>query len=381
MIKIILLIDCTSEFDRKLLRGMMKYSKENGPWLFFRTPSDYQFEGGREEWIVQWAKEWQADAIIGRWDEAKLDLLASLNIPVVLQNTRSRSDIYPNLTGDYLRTGQIAAEYFRKKFYTSFAFYGIKDVIWSKEKGRGFREKVMKEHSVYSEYEEDRGTVYDRQRLTDWLKSLPKGTGVFCCDDAHALTITETCKMAGINVPDDIAVLGVDGDDLICEISDPPISSIQLEVEQGGYQTCKLLHQQILTGDRQPFNVIIGPSEIKERNSTRMLNITDSQVMNILKYIEMNYNHEITMNDVFQLVPLSRRSVEMRFKKATGMTIYQYILYVRIERLAYLLSTTDKTIIDLAYEVGFRDYANVARTFRKHKGCSPMEYRRSHRFV
>ena len=381
MIKIILLIDCTSEFDRKLLRGMMKYSKENGPWLFFRTPSDYQFEGGREEWIVQWAKEWQADAIIGRWDEAKLDLLASLNIPVVLQNTRSRSDIYPNLTGDYLRTGQIAAEYFRKKFYTSFAFYGIKDVIWSKEKGRGFREKVMKEHSVYSEYEEDRGTVYDRQRLTDWLKSLPKGTGVFCCDDAHALTITETCKMAGINVPDDIAVLGVDGDDLICEISDPPISSIQLEVEQGGYQTCKLLHQQILTGDRQPFNVIIGPSEIKERNSTRMLNITDSQVMNILKYIEMNYNHEITMNDVFQLVPLSRRSVEMRFKKATGMTIYQYILYVRIERLAYLLSTTDKTFIDLAYEVGFRDYANVARTFRKHKGCSPMEYRRSHRFV
>lgn len=381
MIKIILLIDCTSEFDRKLLRGMMKYSKENGPWLFFRTPSDYQFEGGREEWIVQWAKEWQADAIIGRWDEAKLDLLASLNIPVVLQNTRSRSDIYPNLTGDYLRTGQIAAEYFRKKFYTSFAFYGIKDVIWSKEKGRGFREKVMQEHSVYSEYEEDRGTVYDRQRLTDWLKSLPKGTGVFCCDDAHALTITETCKMAGINVPDDIAVLGVDGDDLICEISDPPISSIQLEVEQGGYQTCKLLHQQILTGDRQPFNVIIGPSEIKERNSTRMLNITDSQVMNILKYIEMNYNHEITMNDVFQLVPLSRRSVEMRFKKATGMTIYQYILYVRIERLAYLLSTTDKTFIDLAYEVGFRDYANVARTFRKHKGCSPMEYRRSHRFV
>lgn len=381
MIKIILLIDCTSEFDRKLLRGMMKYSKENGPWLFFRTPSDYQFEGGREEWIVQWAKEWQADAIIGRWDEAKLDLLASLNIPVVLQNTRSRSDIYPNLTGDYLRTGQIAAEYFRKKFYTSFAFYGIKDVIWSKEKGRGFREKVMQEHSVYSEYEEDRGTVYDRQRLTDWLKSLPKGTGVFCCDDAHALTITETCKMAGINVPDDIAVLGVDGDDLICEISDPPISSIQLEVEQGGYQTCKLLHQQILTGDRQPFNVIIGPSEIKERNSTRMLNITDSQVMNILKYIEMNYNHEITMNDVFQLVPLSRRSVEMRFKKATGMTIYQYILYVRIERLAYLLSTTDKTFIDLAYEAGFRDYANVARTFRKHKGCSPMEYRRSHRLV
>ena len=379
MIKIILLIDCTSEFDRKLLRGMMKYSKENGPWLFFRTPSDYQFEVGREEWIVQWAKEWEADAIIGRWDEAKLDLLESLNIPVVLQNTKNRSDIYSNLTGDYVKTGKIAAEYFQKRFYTSYAFFGIKDVIWSKEKGRGFREEVIKDKCIYSEYEVERGTVYDRQKLTDWLKSLPKGTGLFCCDDAHALTITETCKVAGINVPEDIAVLGVDGDDLICEISDPTISSIQLEVEQGGYQTCRLLHQQILSGNRLPFNVIIGPSEIKERNSTRALNISDPHVMNILRFIDSRYNHEITMNDIFQLVPLSRRSVEMRFKKATGMTIYQYILYVRIEHLAYLLSTTDKAYIDLAYEVGFRDYANVARTFRKYKGCSPLEYRRKHR--
>ena len=90
MIKIILLIDCTSEFDRKLLRGMMKYSKENGPWLFYRTPSDPHFEGSPEKWIAQWAKEWKADAIIGRWDEKKLDLLNDLDIPIVLQNITSR---------------------------------------------------------------------------------------------------------------------------------------------------------------------------------------------------------------------------------------------------------------------------------------------------
>lgn len=378
MIKVILLIDCTSEFDRKLLRGMMRYSKENGPWLFYRTPSDYHFDGSREEWIAQWAKEWKADAIIGRWNESKLDLLGGLDIPIVLQNTRSRSDIYSNLTGDYIITGQMAARYFRKKFYTSYAFFGIKDVIWSAEKGRGFREEVLKEKATYSQYEEEAGTEYDRRKLTDWLRSLPMGTALFCCDDAHALTITETCMMAGINVPEDIAVLGVDDDDLICEISDPTISSIQLEVERGGYETCRLLHQQILGNSRQPFNVFISPSEIKERNSTQANSISDMHVRKIVKYIDENYRHEIMMEDIFQLVPLSRRSVEMRFKKATGMTIYQYLLHIRIEHFAYLLATSDKPYIDIAYEVGFKDIANVSRTFRKHKGCSPLEYRRKH---
>lgn len=378
MIKVILLIDSTSEFDRKLLRGMMKYSKENGPWLFYRTPSNYHFDGSREEWIIKWAKEWNADAIIGRWNESKLDLLAELDIPIVLQNTRYRSNIYSNLTGDYIITGQMAARYFRKKFYTSYAFFGLKDVIWSTEKGRGFKEEILKENVTYSQFEEDAGVVNDRRKLTNWLRSLPKGTALFCCDDAHAMIITETCMMAGISVPDDIAVLGVDDDDLICEISDPTISSIQLEVERGGYETCRLLHQQILQKKRQPFNVFISPSEIKERNSTQTNNISDLQIKKIVRYIDENYRHEIMMEDIFQLVPLSRRSVEIRFKKATGMTIYQYLLNIRIEYFSYLLRTSDKPCIDLAYEVGFKDITNISRTFRKHKGCSPSEYRIKH---
>lgn len=379
MIKVILLIDFTSEFDRKLLRGMMKYSKENGPWLFYRAPSHYHFNGNREEWIAEWAKEWKADAIIGRWDESKLDLLASLDIPIVLQNTRYRSDIYSNLTGDYLRTGQMAATFFRKKFYTSYAFFGIRNVIWSTEKGRGFREEVQKENSTYSQYEEAAGTEYDREKLIDWLKSLPKGTALFCCDDAHALIITESCTMAGINIPDDIAVLGVDDDDLICEISDPTISSIQLEVEHGGYETCRLLHRQILSGNRKPFNVFISPSGIRERNSTLSQNISDPHIRTIVKFIDGNYMNDISMDDIFKLVPLSRRSVETRFKKATEMTIYQYLLHIRIEHFCYLLTTSDRPYIDLAFEVGFKDFANVSRTFRKYKGCTPLEYRKRSR--
>ena len=185
--------------------------------------------------------------------------------------------------------------------------------------------------------------------------------------------------MAGIRVPDDIAVLGVDDDDLICEISDPTISSIQLEVERGGYETCRLLHKQILSKSRQPFNVFISPSEIKERNSTQSNNITDPHVRKIVRYIDGNYRHEIMIQDLVKLVPLSRRSVEMHFKECTGMTIYQYLIKKRIEHFSYLLITSDRPCIDLAYEAGLKDVANASRTFRKYKGCSPLEYRKSAR--
>lgn len=375
MIKVILLIDCASEFDRKLLRGMVRYSKENGPWLFYRMPSDMHLDQSREEWVVKWAKEWNADAIIGRWNENQLHLLENLNIPIVLQNNKSRSNTYSNLTGDYEGTGRMAAEYFKKKLFTDYAFFGVKDLIWSEERCVGFRNTVEAGHGNFYSFEEDPITGDDRRKLILWLKSLPQRTALFCCDDAHALLLTETCRMIGRRIPEDIAVLGVDDDDLLCEISDPPISSIQLDVEQGGYITCKYLHQQITGEVRKPFNISISPLGVKERNSTLIHNVSDKEVKKILRYIDENYNKEIGVSDILQLIPLSRRSIEMRFKKATGMSIYQYLLGVRVEHFAYLISTTDRTFMDIAYEVGFRDLINVSRVFRKYKGCSPMEYR------
>lgn len=113
MIKILLLIDYSSEFDRKLLRGLVQYSKENGPWLFYRLPSYYSAMHG-EQGILRWAKEWKADAIIGQWNNDTIDLQKELNIPVVLQNYHHRSVTYSNLTGDYKGTGRMPAQFCTK---------------------------------------------------------------------------------------------------------------------------------------------------------------------------------------------------------------------------------------------------------------------------
>lgn len=179
MIKVILLIDCASEFDRKLMRGIMKYSKENGPWLFYRMKPQIYSGKDREEQVIKWAKKWNADAIIGRWNESKSSLLEELNMPVVLQNNRMRSSIYSNLTGDYEETGKMAAEYFRKKFFINYAYYGVKDIIWSEERYIGFKSEVSKGKANFFEYKEEPNIEEDRGKIIEWLKQLPKGTALF----------------------------------------------------------------------------------------------------------------------------------------------------------------------------------------------------------
>lgn len=375
MIRVILLIDCASEFDRKLLRGVMKYSRENGPWLFYRMPSDFRRGQGREEWVLEWARKWKADAIIGRWDEEKVNLLNRLNIPIVLQNNRSRSDVYSNLTGDYVNTGRMAARYFRKKLFINFAFFGVRHIIWSEERCAGFQDEVEQFRGRFFAYKAEPSANPEREAVILWLNALPKPVALFCCDDAHALFITETCMMSGIRIPEEISLLGVDNDELLCGISDPPISSIELDVEHGGYQTCKFLHRRLLNGGGAPFNVVINPIRIIQRHSSQRYNTSDPYVERLVGFIDDNYFRDIDMQTLVQSVPLSRRSIEMRFRKETGTSIYQYLITTRIEHFAHLLATTDLPVMDIACQAGFKDCSNIARIFKKYKGCSPLEFR------
>lgn len=374
MIRILLLIDYSSEFDRKLLRGLVRYSKENGPWLFYRMSSYYADLLGKDG-LLEWARTWQADAIIGQWKRDDVNFLKELEIPVVLQNYHHRSTIFSNLTGDYEGTGAMAANFFIKKMYNNFAFFGINGLVWSDERREGFKKEVEKHSGDLYYMEFDIYSTVNRTAVSDWLKALPKPVALFCCDDAHALFISETCKINGIQIPEEISLLGVDNDDLMCSISDPPISSIVLDVEEGGYMIGKKIHSRITGELTENFNVVIEPTRIELRQSTERININDSNVLRVITYIENNFSKDIRIDSILDDVPLSRRSLEVRFKRETGTTIYQYILRCRCEHLAYMLVTTNRPIIDIAYDAGFTDYNNIARVFKKIYGCSPVEYR------
>ena len=143
----------------------------------------------------------------------------------------------------------------------------------------------------------------EMNEIKNWLKHLPKPLALFCCDDAHALLITEICKVEGISIPSEVSVLGVDDDELLCDISDPTISSIRMDVENGGYLTCQLLNERIHKRDTRTFNVSIKPLSISERGSTRMHNIDDKHVAKLVDYIQEHYFEDLSMDYLLSLVP------------------------------------------------------------------------------
>ncbi len=379
MIKILLLIDYSSEFSRRLMRGLIRYSKDNGPFIFYRLPSYYKTLYGKDG-IVEWAKEWDADAIIALWDhEEDESRLKQLDIPIVLQNYKDRSSYYSNLTGDYYGTGVMAASLFIQRKFKNFAFYGNKGVVWSRERALGFKSEVEKAgaHYFYFESENLRGGEWTASHvlLDKWLISLPKPVALLACDDNFALQVSEICKINNIRIPQDISLLGVDNDDLICNLSDPPISSIVLDVEKGGYEAGRLIHQLIRKERTEPFNIVINPTRFELRQSTELYNIKDENINEVVKYLVENFNTDISIDDLSQIVPLSRRNLEIKFKKEMGSSIYQFILELRIEHFSNLLLTTDRSLFDLALESGFNDCKNISRIFKKFKGTTPIEFR------
>lgn len=355
--------------------GDRALSRENGPWLFYRLPSYYRSIENGERSILEWAKAWKADAIIGQWNDDAMDLLKELNIPVVLQNYRHRSTTYSNLTGDYEGTGLMAARFFAERLFRNFAFFGVKGVVWSDERCKGYRSEVERIGGTFHAFETGKDSEKNREVLGRWLRELPKPVALFCCDDAHALIISEICKMENISIPEDVSLLGVDNDELICNISDPPISSIELEVEKGGYAVGKLLHRQIRKEFVGPFNVVINPIRIELRQSTEKHNIEDPYVLRIVKYIERHIAADLTIDAIIGQIPLSRRNIELKFKRVMNTSIYQYVLKCRVKRFANLLLTTDLPLAEIAGEAGFRDCNNISRIFKKFMGCSPIEYR------
>lgn len=377
MIKILVLIDYSTEFSRRFLKGVIQYAKQNVPWIVYRLPVYYKSLYGNRR-IKNIIKEWQPDGIIVQWGE-DINFFESFNIPVFFQNYTQGSQNLSNITGGYFETGKMAANFFIERRYENFAFYGNKGFIWSIERAEGFKERIETVNGkfFYFETESLSGEQWSESHieLEDWLLALPKPIALFACDDSFALQVSEICKINNISIPEEIALLGVDNDELICELSNPSISSIVLTAEKGGYEVAKQMHQSIKMKTNKKFDVIIDPVRIELRQSTERYNIGNKYISEVVDYIRNNLASELSIAVIAREVPLSRRSLEMKFKSEMGISIYQFLLNQRLDNVAYLLQTTNKSLLEISLECGFNDTRTVYRIFKKEKGLTPMEYR------
>lgn len=380
MYKIILLIDFAEEYSKALLKGIAKYSKEHGPWIFCRMPL-FQRETIGMEGILEWALEWGADGIIGQlYNDPAVEKFVEAGIPVIAQDFKERFRDIPNITGAHKEAGEMGAEYFLRKGFKNFAFYGFKDIVWSRERAEGFEERISKAgYKVnYFEHAMARSTeiwYYKPSSLSQWLKSLPKPIALMACDDNQGQHITEACRHSQIRIPEEVAVLGVDNDEMICEFSDPPLSSIGQDAEKGGYDAAKLLEHMIKHGTSNYYDIVVKPTQVVTRHSTDIYATNDDYIAASLKYIHQNIDKNLQVDDVVKQVPLSRRALEKRFQYITGLPIYKYIFNLRIEKLTQKLRETDMTVFEIALDMGLTDSKNIARQFRQVKGCTPIEYR------
>jgi LacI family transcriptional regulator len=381
--KIILMTDFSEEYSKSLLRGIAQYAKEKNSWVFCRMPTSYRETIGSKG-ILKWAKEWGADGIIGQFDnETDAAFIAKAGIPVIAQDFKERFKNIPNISGAYYDTGKMGAEYLLKKGFKHFAFYGFSNIVWSRERAEGF-EDALEEKGFPVHYFENKKArsrelwYYKTSPLSKWLKSLPKPVAIMACDDNQGQHITQACRFAGLRIPEEVAVLGVDNDEMICNLSDPPLSSIKLDAEKGGYEAAALLDKMIRKKVKKVTNILVEPIQVVTRHSTDIYATPDVHIASTLRYIHQNIDTGLNVDQILKQIPLSRRSLEKRFQQITGSPVYKYIYQLRVEKFAQKLIETDKSVFEIALDLGLEDSKNISRTFKKVKGCTPLEYRQKY---
>ncbi|MCU0918349.1 MAG: DNA-binding transcriptional regulator [Planctomycetes bacterium] len=373
---VLLFVETSREFGRGLLHGIARYSRLHGPWRVYRWP------GALDSSLPEW-KYLKIDGAIVR-DVKVVEALAHSGIPVVFaQHNKESYAPFPSIITDSARIGSMAAEHFLDRGFQHFAYCGLDEFAWSRGRGQSFRQRLEQAGFTADLYrapasKKGRALRNEQNHIADWLRGLPKPVAVMCCNDDRALLVIEACKLVNCGVPDDVAVLGVDNDVLVCDLADPPISSIALNTDPAGYEAARLLDDLMRGGAMTGQVIPVQPTHIVTRMSTDMLAVSDPDVAAALRFIRRHVNRLIQVDDVVEATAASRRVLEKRFKAVLHRSVHQEIRRIRVNNIIRLLVGTDMSVTDIAAHCGFDGVEHIARHFRKETGVSLREYRKRH---
>jgi LacI family transcriptional regulator len=373
MKRIILLVETSRAFGRQLIIGIARYSRLNGPWSFYKEPIDLKSSSPH-------LTSWKPDGIIMR-DSLITKELLKLKIPTILAIHGSKyPKNLPVIKTDSFSIAKMASEHLLSKGLKNFAFCGFDNYDWSKERGLYFNrfnnEAGYKTHIYISTKKND--WENEQQHVSEWIKALPKPIGIFACNDDRGQHILEVCKMINLKVPEDVAVIGVDNDPMICEIGDPPLTSIALNVESAGYNSAKLLDELLSGKKMKGQQIMVSPTHIVQRQSTDILAVNDQEVALAIRYIKNNAKNKILVRDIVKVTHKSRRTLEKLFKKTIHRSIYNEIRNIRVEWISKLLIETEVPISHITSLFNFTDVEHISRYFKKEKGIGLREFRKLH---
>jgi len=359
------------------LRGIAKYSRLHGPWIFYTHVS-----ADKKDNISSWLRDCGADGVIAPDARENRELL-NAGLPVIVYRiARKRTPHLPAIIADNAAIGRMAAEHLLERGFRHFAYCGLKNRPWSGERRKSFAARVRRAGSephtfrISSRLGSWRSFEGAQHGLTEWLKALPKPVGLMAGNDVCGSYVIEACRIAGLQVPDEVAVIGVDNDELVCELTDPPMSSIALGTQKAGYEAAELL-DRLMAGQKMTGQIIrVCATHIVTRPSTDILAIEDRAVAEAIRFIRRGAKTALQVTDVVDHIALSRRNLELRFHRALGRSIYSEIKHVRTHQIIRMLCETDLSISEIALKLGHASDKHIARYFRQQTGMSLKKYRR-----
>lgn len=381
--RVALLVETSSSYGRGLLRGISRYARLHGPWSLYFEPS------GPDQSLPRLAS-WGVQGVITRVHSRGLgDQILSLGMPAV-DLGYVLPDLFPwRISNHQVQVAKLAAEHLLACGLRHFAFCGLVPFdpwaeIWESVREESFRAAIAAAGHKVDTYEwpkrkRDWAWSAAQAHLISWLESLPKPVGLMASDDLRGQHVLDAARLAGIAVPDELAVIGVDNDEVLCELTTPSLSSVELNLERIGYEGAALL-DRLMRGQKAPKKPIrVEPLGVVARQSTDVLALDDEIVAAALRFIRQHVHRPIRVGDVLKEVSVSRKTLETRFQKAMGRTLHDEIERLRLARVKDLLVQTEWPLKRIAQASGFSYVEHLHFAFRRALGVTPREYREKHR--
>ena len=377
--KVILLIESSRLSGRDILAGIAKYTQLYGPWQFYRRPPVYIQSDQKLD--IKKLKEWNPDGIIAR-DTDDVKLILRLGIAAVISKVVSKD--LPRcytLEVDSASAGKLQVEHLLDRGFSNFAFIGFDDMPWSQANCKSVQQRLAKTGFDLNLYQQPRNkskpSVENEQLfIAEWLKTLPKPVGLIACNDIRAQQVIEAARIAGLRVPEQIAVIGADNDETICNLTDPPLSSVSLDYVKAGFQMAELLDKLMKAQHVTQKNLVVKAQAVIARQSTNTMAIEDPEVAHAMHFIKKFSRKYLKVIEVCDAVSCPRRSLERKFRNALGRSVTDEIKRWHCQSIAQMLLETDLSIEKIAIELGHPDAKHIARFFKKVKGSTPGEYRK-----
>ncbi len=378
--RITLLFNANKVYDRCVLQGIGEYLQSSKPGWDVYLDEDFRY---RERTLEVWA----GDGVIADMDDPRIvEAVSGLSVPVIgVGGSYARADQYPPfpyVATDNDRIATAAFEHLKDKGLESFAFYGVPESpfkCWAAERERAFVQCVEQAGYPYEIY---RGLVTQPdlwrtalERLEAWLMSLKRPVGVMAVTDSRARHLLQVCRRPGLLVPEEVAVVGVDNDEVARFVSPVPLSSVEQATREMGFRAARLLHRSLSGFQLCSEPYVVPPIGVVARASSDYQATRDPQVIQALHYIRKYACQGIKVEDVLTFVGRSRSALERRFRAERGHSIHHEIHTARLRRACELLRNTDMPIAEVAANCGFPSVQYLYSVFKKHTGQTPLTFR------